>query len=391
MESPDQAVEAAAPKSESSATDWGRRNVIAWTLVAILILVAAAVWGFLQIAEALAPFIMGGFIAFLVRPIINAFQKRMSRGWAVAVTFLLVVAVGILAIALLVPLFVTNAEQFIQNIPTYVQQAQASATQIVSATSAIPQSVKKAMDAAAGQAAATLQAAAMSLAKFILAAGGAALGFGFNMFLGLIIAIWLMLDAPAVSKWSVSILPPSWRADAIEIGTAFDTSFGGFIRGTVINVTITFILCAIGFLLIGLPYSWFLAALVGILDVIPFIGPFIGGAVCTIVGLTVSPTLAILTLIVVIIAEQLVDSVISPIVMGKTVSLNPLGILLSLSIGGAIAGLFGVIIAIPTAAAMYTVYLYFMRKNGVLEPTMALAEEPEGPKKRRWFGSRGKK
>ncbi|MGZ5228146.1 MAG: AI-2E family transporter, partial [Burkholderiales bacterium] len=156
MESPDQAMEANEPRTVSSAADWNRRNVVAWTLVAILILVAAAVWGFLQIAEALAPFVLGGFIAFLVRPIVNAFQRRMSRGLAVTVTFVLLLVVGILAVALLVPLFVTNAEQFIQNVPAYVQQAQASANQIISATSALPTSVQKAMTAASAQTAATL-------------------------------------------------------------------------------------------------------------------------------------------------------------------------------------------------------------------------------------------
>ena len=86
----------------------------------------------------------------------------------------------------------------------------------------------------------------------------------------------------------------------------------------------------------------------------------------TLVALTVSTKLAVMTLIVVLIVEQTVDSVIEPIVMGDAVRIHPLAILFALAIGGAIAGVLGMIAAIPIAAAAYTIYLYFARKYGML-------------------------
>jgi predicted PurR-regulated permease PerM len=213
------------------------------------------------------------------------------------------------------------------------------------------------------------------ITRSILAAGGTALGFGFTIFMGFIIAIWLLLGGPEISKWSVSVLPPSWRDGAREIGASFNRSFGGFIRGSIINMTITFLGRAVGFSLVGLPFAMPLALLVGVLDVIPFVGPIVGGAVAVLVALTVSWQLAVITLIILLIVEQSVDSFISPIVVGDSVRLHPLGILLALSIGGALGGLFGVIVSIPIAAAGYSVYLYFMRKNGVLEPEVPRPEK----------------
>ncbi len=100
--------------------------------------------------------------------------------------------------------------------------------------------------------------------------------------------------------------------------------------------------------------------MIGILDVIPYIGPIIGGIIATAIAfLTGGWTMALLVLIIVLIVEQTVDSVISPIVMGSAVSLHPVAILLALGLGGALAGFFGVLISIPAAAAIYTVYLYY--------------------------------
>jgi predicted PurR-regulated permease PerM len=358
---------------------WAKRDRITWTLVGIVILGAAGLWGFLRIAEALAPFVIGGLLAFLLRPVIGLLMRwKLGRGLAVLVTMLLLTALTVAAFMILIPRMGVQIQQFVANLPALQAQVQASVQQITEQTSGMPPSAKDAVQSAAKAAAQGFTAAMQQITQFVLAAGGAALGFGFNAFLGFIICIWLLLGGPDIAKWSLSVLPPAWREDARFMGITFDRSFGGYIRGTIINVTVTFVGCAVGFSLINLPYAIPLALFVGVLDVIPFVGPIIAGAVCVIVGFTVSPTLGVLTLVVVLIVEQSVDSVISPIVMGDAVEIHPLGILLALGIGGALAGLFGVLIAIPAAAAMYSVYMYFMRKNGVLEPE---EPKPEKPKK----------
>jgi predicted PurR-regulated permease PerM len=358
---------------------WAKRDRITWTLVGIVILGAAGLWGFLRIAEALAPFVIGGLLAFLLRPVIGLLMRwKLCRGLAVLVTMLLLTALTVAAFMILIPRMGVQIQQFVANLPALQAQVQASVQQITEQTSGMPPSAKDAVQSAAKAAAQGFTAAMQQITQFVLAAGGAALGFGFNAFLGFIICIWLLLGGPDIAKWSLSVLPPAWREDARFMGITFDRSFGGYIRGTIINVTVTFVGCAVGFSLINLPYAIPLALFVGVLDVIPFVGPIIAGAVCVIVGFTVSPTLGVLTLVVVLIVEQSVDSVISPIVMGDAVEIHPLGILLALGIGGALAGLFGVLIAIPAAAAMYSVYMYFMRKNGVLEPE---EPKPEKPKK----------
>ena len=356
---------------------WAKRDRVTWTLVGIVILMAVGVWGFLQVWESLASFVIGGLLAFLLRPVVGLFMKwKLNRGLAVLVTALLLVGVIVGATMWLVPRMAAHVQEFQANLPTYQASIQAGVQELTTKFSALPKSTQQAAQGLAQQTAATFTAAVNQLTQFFLASVSAAVGFGFSFFMGFIICIWLLLSGPDVAKWSLSVLPPAWRDDAREMGTTFDSSFGGFIRGSVINMTVTFVGCAVGFTIIGLPYAIPIALIIGLLDIIPFVGPIVGGAIAVLVALTVSWQLAGLTLIVVLIVEQSVDSVLSPIVMGDSVSLHPLGILLALSIGGALGGLFGVIISIPLAAAGYSVYLYFMRKNGVLEPA------PPKPEKR---------
>lgn len=376
MASSSQDLDSAESVADSTQPNWALRNSKAWTVVAILLLLAAAAWGLVFILEALIPFIWGGFIAFLVRPIITKFERRMSRGSAVATTFILILVVSVLLAVLLVPRLVENLQSFAADLPGKVQQAQENAA-VVSDKLNLPPAVKSAITTAADGMASEFRAAMQSIVQFMLAAGGAAVGLGFDIFLGFIIAIWLMLGGSSLSKWSLSVMPPAWRDGAWEIGTSFDRSFGGFIRGSVIDMSVLFVGCAIGFYAIGLPYSTFLALIVGLLGVIPFVGSILGGLIAIVVGFTVSPTVGVLTIIVVLIMEQTVDSFIEPIVMGKSVKLHPLAILFSLMLGGAVAGVFGMLIAIPTAAVTYTAYLYFARKSGMLEPAIELAEDTE--------------
>jgi predicted PurR-regulated permease PerM len=344
---------------------WVHRATVAWALVGILVLVAAGTWMFLKIADALVPFVVGGLIAFLARPLLRLFMKlRFPRGLAVLATFVLVLVVIGGAIWLIVPLVGAQFTQFIRELPSYWQQIQQWLSQLTADLRILPDAAKQAIDQVLSQTGQSVRETVTAIGQFMLAAGGGALGFGFNVFLGFILAIWFLLDGPGIAKWCIWVLPPSWRDDAEQIGHAFNDSFGGYIRGTIINMTITFLGCGVGFMLIGLPYGWFIAAGIGILDVIPYIGPIAGGIVATFIGFIAGGwVLALLTLIIVLIVQQSVDSVISPIVMGKSVSLHPVAILLALGLGGALAGFFGILISIPVAAAIYTVYLYYAERH----------------------------
>jgi predicted PurR-regulated permease PerM len=363
-DSADATIEPGPQELRASQQVWVRRAIIAWALVGIGIIGWAGLQLFFKVGEALAPLIVGMIIAFLVRPIVRLLMKwHLGRGLAVAVTFLGLVAVVGLAMWFLIPLVFGNLTQFFSTLPQYWNQVQAELSKLATSMKAIPPSAQNAMNQLLSSVGQTVQQVAGQIVNFIVAAGGGTMGMMFNVFLGLILAIWFSLDGARIAGWVVWVVPPRWRDDVVQIGHAFTDSFGGYIRGTIINMSITFALCAVGFWIIKLPYGWALALAIGILDVIPYIGPIIGGILAGVIGLIAGgPILGALALVVVIAAEQAVDSVISPIVMGDAVSLHPVAIILALGIGGALAGFFGILVSIPVAAALYTVYLYYRGK-----------------------------
>jgi predicted PurR-regulated permease PerM len=358
--------EVAAKTDVTSTESWIRRGRIAWTYVGIIILIAVGVWFFRMVLSSVFTFVIGGTLAYLLRPVVALFMRwKLPRGLAVLVTSLLLVGLIIAAVMALVPQVATEVQQIATALSAQAEKLQTAAKE---AASQAPASAQASLAQAQQQAAANAAEGAKKVAASLAAMLSNMASIVFDLFLGFIIAIWFMLDGARVAKWSLSVLPPAWRIDAVEVGTAFDKAFGGFIRGALISMSLMFAGMAIGFNLIGVPYATALAALCGVLAIVPIIGGITGGIIATLVSLTVSPQLALATLVVVLIVEQTVDSVIEPIVMGDAVRLHPLAIIFSLAIGGAIAGILGMIVAVPAAAAAYTLYLYFARKFGMLEP-----------------------
>ena len=374
-----QSPEGASARTVLTTTEsWTRRLKITWTYVGIMILVIAGVMFFRAVLSSVFTFVIGGLLAFLLRPIVSLLMRwKFPRGLAVLVTALLLVVLLVFGLMAVLPQVTAEVQQIATALSAQQQKLQAAAT---AAATQLPSSAQASLAKAQAQTAAQAASKAKDLAITLAKALGELGAIALELFLGFIISIWFMLDGSHVAKWALSVLPPAWREDASQVGHAFDNAFGGFIRGMAISMFLMFCGMAIGFNLLGVPYAWALAALCGLLAVIPIVGGIVGGIIATLVALTISPQLAIWTLVVVLLVEQTVDSVIEPIVLGESVRLHPLAILFALAVGGAIAGIFGMIAAIPAAAAAYTVYLYFARKYGMLEPAPAVAPDAKAAK-----------
>jgi putative heme transporter len=359
----------------TSTESWIRRGRITWTYVGIVILVFVGVWFFKMVLSSVFTFLIGGVLAFVLRPVVTLLMRwRLPRGLAVLITALLLVAVLVGALVVALPKVAAEVQQVAAGLQVQQENLQKAAKDAIAQA---PASTQASVAQAQAQAAAKAASAAKDLALSFAAALGAIGSIALDLFLGFVISIWFMLDGAGVAKWSLSVLPPAWRLDAVEVGRSFDNAFGGYIRGIVISMSLMFLGMAIGFNLLNVPYATALAFLCGVLAIIPIVGGLVGGVIATLVALSVSPQLALGTLVVVLIVEQTVDSVIEPIVMGEAVRLHPLAILFALAIGGAIAGVLGMIAAVPAAAAAYTLYLYFARKYGMLEPEPEAAPSAE--------------
>jgi predicted PurR-regulated permease PerM len=339
---------------------WGLAGIVVWVVVGAGIVAWGAGHVLSALLGSLTAFLLAGLIVVLTRPFVRFMVKRgLGRPWAAAIGTLCALAVLVALVMFFGGPIVSGAVAFLESLATQGSTVSTNMSQAVASFNALPDSIKTGIENAMKAVGTAVVEAAQQLLKALFGSVTMILSMGFSLFMGLILTFWFLMDGPRISGHMLNVVPARWREDAREVAAAFNASFSGYLIGTAINASVLFLICGIGFQAIGLPYGWFLASLIGILDVIPFVGPIAAGVIAVVVGFTVNPTTALLALVVVIVGEQFTDSFLSPIVMGKAVQIHPVAIIFALSIGVMVGGFLGAILAIPAAAAIKTVYLYF--------------------------------
>lgn len=358
--------------TDAALKSWGFIGICLWVVIGAGIVLGSAGRLLGALVDPLASFLIAGLIVVLIRPSVRWMRKHgMGKGWSTVIGVLGFIVVMTLVTAFFLAPIIGGATQLLTNAPQEVEKLTSAFNSAVAQFNALPTGVKDNLQNAASSVSSAVASFGQAAVSFFLGSISSVFSIGLSIFMGLILTIWFLLDGEKVSSGILSVIPARWRDDAREIAVAFDRSFSGYLIGSAINVSVVFLGCGIGFMFVHLPGAWFLAALIGVLDLIPFVGPIIGGIMATIVGLTVSPVTAVITLVIVLVVEQFVDSFLSPIVMGKVVTLHPVAVIFALTLGIAMAGFFGAILAIPVAAAIRVIYRYFRHKYGdePAEPT----------------------
>lgn len=192
---------------------------------------------------------------------------------------------------------------------------------------------------------------------------------------GPVLAFYFLVDLPATGRRINEMIPPKRRAEAVHVGKQLNTALGGFLRGQLVVAMIVGVMLAVGYRIIGLDF-WLLIGLIGgLLNIVPFIGPWIGGALGVIVALTTGDLGTVIWAVVVaVVVQQIDNNFVSPTVLRATVRLHPAVTLLALVLGGALAGFWGVVIAVPVTASIKVIGAHWWRTR-VLHETWEQASE----------------
>ena len=158
------------------------------------------------------------------------------------------------------------------------------------------------------------------------------------------------------------IIPKKHKNTARKLVRDLDETCKDFVQGTLLISLIVAIITSIFFAIIGLPSPMLFGLICGVTNIIPYIGPWVGGAIATIVGFTVSPLVGILSIVICFISQQIDGIVLQPLIMGKTMKLHPVTIMIGLLVFGYFFGVLGMIIATPTIACMKVILMYVENK-----------------------------
>lgn len=348
---------------------YGSRAARVWGYIGIGIIAVVVFYLLGFIGDAIAVLFMGSIMAFIYAPIVNALEKRwhVPRLLGTIIGLIAMFAVVALMIAAMVPPLTDQLVALVNAIPGYVALAQTFWTDINAYFDTLDpvilaqitnwlNDIGQAVQQVGGQ-------VASSVGKGLLSGVSATVTSVAAFFMAVVVSFWLAKDFPRMEREVATIMGPRIGEDYRIVTSVFGRSLGGYLKGLVITSTCTGVIAGVGFWILGIPYSGLLGLVTAVLNVIPYIGPWIGGALAFVVGLTVGWFPALLSIVITVCAQQFTDTFISPKVMQSAVALHPVLVIIALLAGGAIGGIMGMIAAVPLTAAIKGVFVYYFEKR----------------------------
>ena len=316
-------------------------------------------------------------IVFVLRGTVNKLEEiGINRTVGTAIGYVIMFAVLALVAFLLFSPGVGMNTQFanlIENVPVYVQGISDWANDMYARYAYMLE------DESVRAFVTDVQASAMDWAGDFAknsASGAIAFGTGLaNAFMAigfaLVVAFWILMQLPQLGRECKRLVGDAHAEDLEMLHITFTRVMGGYIKGTLLQCAIIGVACGILFAVLGIPNSMALGGITGILNIIPIIGPWLGGGLAAIVGIFVSPLVAAIAILGTIVIQQFVYTFISPKIMSDSVDIHPALTLIALMAGSALGGamgglpgsLVGMLASIPAVAVAKSVFVYYFEKR----------------------------
>ena len=179
---------------------------------------------------------------------------------------------------------------------------------------------------------------------------------------GLIIGFYLLFNFNSVSDTLSSFIPRKFKSEIKGIASSMNSSVRSYVIGIFLLASLIFVVCSIGFSIVGIKAPVLFGLVCGITDLIPYIGPWIGGSIAVVVGFSSGLDTGLFTLLVVFIAQMLESYVLQPLIMSKVTKLHPVTIIVGLLVFEHFFGIAGMIVATPVIACLKIIYVYLDNK-----------------------------
>lgn len=341
-----------------------------------------------RLGEILAPFIYGGIVAYLLRPMCNFFEqslettlpgkaKKAAAPLAVALSLLTGIFLVYMLIIMIAPQLYESIRSLWLSIPAKINGFLQWATEkfgdeeIIARILTLFDTNSEAIYEQLETWGKNLISPYLSGISSIVSGVGTGLfkifKFLYNLLIGLIVACYLLASRKRFARQSVmvvrSLLKPRW-ADLFLNEVAFvDRMFGGFIDGKLLDSAIIGVLCYIGCTLFRFPNALLVSTFVGITNVIPFFGPFIGAIPSTLLIMIENPIKGLWFIVFVLALQQLDGNVIGPKILGDRTGLSSFWVLFAIVLCGGLWGVAGMVICVPMFAVLYDIAKKLVRRG----------------------------
>ena len=342
-------------------------------VIAINVLIVTAIFKFDAILSILStlldvmmPIIWGLGLAFLMNPLMVTGERLYSKAFknskrpklkrAIAVVFAAVIFLAIIVgvIAVVVPEFANSFNHIVENVSSLVDNAQ----DWISKTLKNYPKVQSALND-------WIKNFSSDLTKFqpilenIVDSAANFVGILYNFVLGFIVSIYLLLGKEVHLAQTKKVILAKFRKSTankiFHFGNDANLVFSGFLTGKIIDSIIIGILCFIGLTIIGMPYNVIISVIVGVTNIIPFFGPFIGAVPSAFLVFLEEPKMVIWLLLFIFLLQQFDGNILGPKILGGTTGLPAIWVMIALFIGGGLFGFVGMLLGVPTFALLYKI------------------------------------
>ncbi len=337
------------------------------------------------LSRVLAPFIYGGVIAYLLRPVCNIYQRQLEQHlhWrfkkaagslAVALALLTGILVVYALIIMIAPQLFNSLRTLWLSLPdkaneflTWVRANFDEDERLLELFNTLYNTIYSELQSWADN---TLEPYISNMLSIVSGVGTSlykVLLFLYNVLIGLFVACYLLASRKRFARQSVlivrSLLKPKWADLVLEEVKFIDRMFGGFIDGKLLDSAIMGVLCYIGCMIFRFPNALLVSTIVGVTNVIPFFGPFIGAVPSTLLIMIDSPIKGLWFLVFVLLLQQVDGNLIGPKILGNRTGLSSFWVLFAIVLFGGLWGLPGMLICVPVFAVLYDIVKRLVRRG----------------------------
>jgi len=365
---------------------WPRKHNAQLLIALSLSLVAAAL--LYRARAALLPFILGSVLVYVVLPVIDWLdlrlrsvfgRRRLARSVAVLVVYISTTIILVVTLASIIPQFVTEVSVLIKRLPQLARQVYSAAPEVVQVwidwyNQSVPVEIRQAVERSVQDILqgllAALQTGLFKSVNVLFSTVSFVLGL-------LIVPLWtfyVLRDLPELDLAFYRLIPAPYREDVHSVRILLDRVCGAYLRRQLILCISVGLMFALGLGWLRIDFALLLGIIMGILEIVPVVGPILGAIPALILTLATAPSKVLWVALLAIAVQQIENILLVPQVDQGTFKLHPAVVMVALVVGGALAGAAGVILSVPATAILRDLwrYIYLRTAENPLSPQEAL-------------------
>jgi len=342
-----------------------RAGVLSWALIGILVLCAAVLrFAVYPIRAVFPPLALAVVVVYLLNPLVNALVVRgRRRVWATLIVFLLFVGALVAILVNVVPIVSHQVSDLLDHMPGFLDRAASAINRFAARNHssfrvhANQQALLSYLD--------SHRATVIGFVGRARSLGESVLRVIVTFLLAAVLSFYMLVDLPKIKAGIEELVPPPRREEVIALARDVGGALGGFFRGQMLAALFVGVAAALGLRSIGLPFAVLIAVVVGVFNLVPLIGPVIGAVPAVFIGLVSGDAnKAWQAALVLLLIEQIDAHVVSPRLVHRTVRLHPITVIVALFAGGALAGIAGIVLVVPSVAVAKILVQYAWEHRG---------------------------